>query len=122
MTRINLIAPSELTRQHLVAEYRELPRIFGLARRAIARGERPDDSRNPAHYVLGPGHCRFFYPRLRFLAQRHESLVREMHSRGYQTAYAGLDISDIPAEWRGDYSPTPDAVNLNRQRIRERSQ
>ena len=43
MTRINCVPPSELTVQHLVAEYRELPRIFALVRAAIARGERPDD-------------------------------------------------------------------------------
>ena len=122
VTRINLIAPSELTRQHLVAEYRELPRIFGLARRAIARGERPDGIRNPTHYVLGPGHCRFFYPRLRFLVRRHEALIREMRKRGYQTTYTGFSLFDFPGEWRGDYVPTADAVNLNRQRIRERSQ
>ena len=122
MTRINLIKPSELTRQHLVAEYRELPRIFTLVRKAITRGEHPTDSRNPKRYVLGPGHCRFFYSRLGFLARRQEALIREMQQRGYRVLYGSIDISDFPAEWRGDYSPTPDAVNLNRQRIRERSQ
>lgn len=38
MTRINLIPPSELHYKHLVAEYRELPRVFGLVRRAQANG------------------------------------------------------------------------------------
>ena len=60
MTRINCVPPSELTVQHLVAEYRELPRIFALVRAAIARGERPDDTRNPTEYRLGSGHVRFF--------------------------------------------------------------
>lgn len=41
MTRINVIEPSRLSDQHLGAEYRELPRVFGLVRDAIARGERP---------------------------------------------------------------------------------
>lgn len=31
MTRINRIPVEELSRQHLVAEYRELPRVFALA-------------------------------------------------------------------------------------------
>ena len=122
MTRINLIEPSELTRQHLIAEYRELPRIFRLVREAIARGESPDDERNPKQYVLGKGHCRFFYPRLNFLARRQGALIREMQRRGYRTTYEGLDISDIPVEWHGNYLPTEEDVNLSRQRIQERLQ
>ena len=47
MTRINGIPPQELTGPHLVAEYRELPRIFALVRAAAARGARPEDPRNP---------------------------------------------------------------------------
>lgn len=60
MTRINCIPPRELSREHLIAEYRELPRIFALVRAAIARGESPDDPRNPTSYTLGAGHVRFF--------------------------------------------------------------
>jgi len=33
MTRINVIPVEELTTKHLVAEYRENPRAFALARR-----------------------------------------------------------------------------------------
>lgn len=51
MTRINCVAPIELTTKHLVAEYRELPRIYNLVRAAIKRGERPSDARNPKHYT-----------------------------------------------------------------------
>lgn len=35
MTRINLLPASELTDQHLIAEYRELPRIFTIVRTKI---------------------------------------------------------------------------------------
>ena len=31
MTRINLTLVSELADQHLIAEYRELPRVFGYS-------------------------------------------------------------------------------------------
>lgn len=122
MTRINCVPPAELTTQHLVAEYRELPRIFGLVRAAIARGERPDDSRNPRDYRLGPGHVRFFYPRLGFLARRQEALVAEMLRRGYSPSFtdpAGL-LAGMPAEWCGDWTPSADAMALNRARIAER--
>lgn len=83
MTRINCIPPSKLTGPHLVAEYRELPRVFPLVRAAILRGDVPGDPRNPADYRLGAGHVRFFYPRLGYLAQRQAALVAEMLARGY---------------------------------------
>ncbi|WOC14686.1 pyrimidine dimer DNA glycosylase/endonuclease V [Pseudochrobactrum sp. MP213Fo] len=122
MTRINCIPPQELTGPHLVAEYRELPRIFALARAAIERGEKPDDPRNPRSYTLGKGHVRFFYPRLGFLVQRQQSLIDEMLQRGYQPSYQQTDhlIKDIPANWCADWQPDDDAMRINRERIAER--
>ena len=122
MTRINCVPPSELTVQHLVAEYRELPRIFALVRAAIARGERPDDTRNPREYRLGAGHVRFFYPRLLFLAKRQASLVTEMQARGYRPNFTDATslIAGIPAEWCNDWQPSQAALAVNRARIAER--
>ncbi len=37
MTRINCVPVEELSGPHLVAEYRELPRVFALAQRAATR-------------------------------------------------------------------------------------
>ena len=123
MTRINCIPPSELSGQHLVAEYRELPRIFALVRAAMARGERPDDSRNPAQYCLGAGHVRFFYGRLAFLARRQAELVAEMQARGYRPAFTETHrlLDGFPEAWCQDWQPTPEAMALNRARIAERS-
>lgn len=64
MTRINVVDPALLSGAHLVAEYRELPRVFALALEASMRGETPTDPRNPREYCLGPGHVRVFYPPL----------------------------------------------------------
>lgn len=55
MTRINCVPVEELTDKHLLAEYRELPRIFNLARAV-------EDA--PTEYVLGTGHMKFFYDKL----------------------------------------------------------
>lgn len=123
MTRINCIPPNELTGQHLVAEYRELPRVFALVRAAIKRGEKPEDPRNPSEYRLGTGHVRFFYSRLGYLAKRQASLVKEMRARGYQPQYDNIiDLLDgIPAEWLQDWTPTPQAIALNKARIKERT-
>lgn len=119
MTRINCIPPSELTVQHLIAEYRELPRIFGLVRAAIARGEKPTDPRNPAQYRLGAGHVRFFYPRLGWLAKRQASLIAEMRARGFAPQFDDISglLDAIPSEWQGDWSPDAEAIALNRARI-----
>src|SRR5690606_34959791 len=87
MTRINCIPPAELSGPHLVAEYRELPRVFALARAAIARGESPDDHRNPAEYRLGASHVRMFYSRLGYLARRQAALVEEMRLWGYRPQF-----------------------------------
>ncbi len=119
MTRINCVPVAELSRQHLVAEYRELPRVFALAGRARAAG-RMD---GPAEYTLGTGHMRFFYTRLGYLADRHAALVAEMKRRGYQPSYAGVrraDYPDIPDDCWGGWTPTPEALALNRARLIER--
>jgi len=119
MTRINCIPVEELGAPHLVAEYRELPRVFGLALKAANRGDRSW----PDRYTLGKGHLKFFYARLGYLARRHRDLVAEMRRRGYRPRFQGIvrtDFPDIPDELWNDWTPTPEAQALNRARISER--
>ncbi|MCB8893586.1 pyrimidine dimer DNA glycosylase/endonuclease V, partial [Bordetella pertussis] len=116
MTRINCVPVEELSGPHLVAEYRELPRVFALAHKAAARGALVQ----PAAYTLGKGHLLFFYTRLGYLARRHRALVEEMRRRGYRPAFAGVtceDFADIPAPFWNDRTPTEEALALNRARI-----
>ena len=123
MTRINVIPPSELSRQHLGAEYRELPRIFGLVRKAILRGEAPDRNAIPA-YTLGKGHVRFFYPLLGYLADRQATIVSEMLARGYSPSHVDCLRAlhaDIPEAWWGSWQPSYAAEAINRARIAERT-
>lgn len=123
MTRINCVSPKTLCQQHLVAEYRELPRIFGAVRKAIERGERPNDERNPPTYRLGKGHVRFFYPRLQYLADRQADIVREMKERGITVNFEAptrAQYDDIQDEWFGDWTPDADAIAINIARINER--
>lgn len=123
MTRINCIPVEELTDKHLGAEYRELPRLFGQIQKAIERGEQPDDPRNPTEYKLGKGHTRFFYNKLLWLVTRHAQLVDECTKRGRKVSFprAPAFIYQIPNEWWGSmWKPTEEAMELNRQRIKER--
>lgn len=123
MTRINCIAPQDLSGPHLVAEYRELPRIFALVRAAIKRGEKPDDPRNPKAYTLGKGHVRFFYPHLGFLIKRQQALIDEMLRRNYQPSYQSTAhlMQNIPVAWCKDWQPDETAIRINIERINERT-
>lgn len=119
MTRINCVPVEELTGPHLVAEYRELPRVFALAAKAASRG----NLIQPANYTLGKGHMLFFYTRLEYLARRHRQLVEEMKRRGYKPSFEGVrreQFPDIPESCWNDWAPTEEALALNRQRISER--
>lgn len=122
MTRINCIPPEELSDRHLVAEYRELPRVFGLVHKATQRGERPDDPRNPTEYTLGKGHVRFFYPRLRYCENRVRALAREMRRRGMKPQFGDPNLSALLGYgFMNDWTPTPEAQALNRARIAEKN-
>lgn len=119
MTRINCVPVNELTDKHLGAEYRELPRVFGLAYAAYKRGE--DPSKYPQEYLLGPGHVKFFYTRLWWLECRFLELVAECHKRGRKTTYTGIPVMPrMPQSWWRDWKPDDAALALNRARIRAR--
>lgn len=124
MTRINCVPVGELTREHLVAEYRELPRAFKLIRQAIARGEAPTDARNPRAYTLGTGHVRFFYDKVPWLLARQEALCGEMARRGYHVGFpfdaAALLPEGCPVDRWNAWRPDDAALALNRARIAER--
>lgn len=123
MTRINCVPPETLCQQHLVAEYRELPRIFGAVRKAVERGEQATDPRNPPTYRLGAGHVRFFYPRLGYLVNRQAAIVTEMKQRGITVNFEAPTrdkFDDIGDEWFGDWTPDETAIAINVARITER--
>lgn len=117
MTRINCVPPEELTREHLLAEWRELPRVFALAGRAAAAGRIPPLMER---YRLGAGHVTFFYRRLGYCARRFRALRRELLRRGYSPSYAAPPAAQVPRDWRLDWTPDADALAINRARIAER--
>lgn len=121
MTRINLVHVQELADQHLMAEYRELPRIFGAVRKHVQAGKKVQDFKIPAYYILGTGHVTFFYDKLKYLVDRHYDLVLECLRRGINISNTGInDISDIPKEWCSDYTPGMNDIEVSRSRIAEK--
>jgi len=121
MTRINIVPPSELTVKHLVAEYREITRLPKNLKKSLNRKTPFLLSEIPFSYTLGTGHVKFFYNKMKFLEKRFEDLVEEMLSRGYNPNYRDSSIfKNCDDIFYNDYTPTPEALEINRQRIKER--
>ena len=132
MTRINLVPPSELTDQHLFAEFREIKMIpKSLARSlqaALARGEMLYEFwlNIPTYYfTLGTGHVKFFYNKGAYLRKRYEAIKIELLRRGINFNTESLLDPDGVFEALGeyfnhDYSPTPEALVIIRARIAEK--
>jgi len=110
MTRINCVPVEELTDKHLIAEYRELPRVHKLAWYC-------DDA--PEHYKLGTGHVKFFYDKGEYLRRRfEEQIVPEMQARGFVTNFTMY--RPHPPGLNNDWEPDENALFLNRERIKSR--
>ena len=121
MTRINCVPPKELHKKHLVAEYHEITRVFGLVRKLLESGKEPADCGAPDHYVLGTGHVRFFYTRLAWIQNRIADLALEMDSRGVKARVELIrGIADgIPEKYFGQWEPSDTDIALNRERLAE---
>jgi len=119
MARINCVPPSELSRQHLLAEWKEMPRVFTLAAKAYHAGRKV---KAPDAYTLGAGHVKFFYDKLTYCTQRFYQLKEEMQRRGYKTSYdAPPSTGILDRSWWRHWTPDGQAMQINRERIAERS-
>lgn len=106
---------------HLKGEYKEITRVFGLARKSqrdILGGRKV----LPKEYTLGTGHVLFFCSKLKFIADRYEALTNEMIRRGYNPNPIPREelLQGIDSKLIKDYIPTAEAIKVNRQRIQER--
>lgn len=119
MTRINLLPPSDLYDQHLMAEYRELPRIFSYVEKLKSI---PKDI--PTQYTMGKGHVKFFSDKLKFLMHRQFKITEELLDRGFKINFDVRELylrySTIDNKFKNDYHPTDDEVAISLQRINEK--
>lgn len=116
MTRINVgIPPRDLTRQHLIAEHREIKRVPNV----VSKGNF-NLTGQPTEFTLGTGHVKFFYTRLLYLKKRYEELYQECRNRGYDVSYYGDAWNDVPKHLMGDYTPTNRDIQIITERIKER--
>lgn len=139
MTRINLVHPTELTDQHLMAESREIKMVDRALTRSLKaswqkRYDIHEDSdraakeavadvinRIPRKFTLNTGHVMFFYDKGAYLRKRLDDIMEELEYRGYErTGGADFDVNGIFTtypELNGDYTPTEEALALVRSRI-----
>jgi deoxyribonuclease (pyrimidine dimer) len=110
MVRINLIDPSALADQHLVAEYNEILMLLGYVRRY------PDAEGIPQRYTLGKGHIKFFKDKLSYIRDRHEQLKTEMRKRGF-VPLQSIDLKEFPLSLHNNWKPDAKAIKAIKERI-----
>lgn len=121
MTRINLTLVSQLADQHLMAEYRELPRVFGAVRKHVQNGKTVKDFKISSTFILGTGHVTFFYDKLAYLVDRQTQLIAECLKRGFNIKDTTVqNIDDIPKEFRNHFRPSLDDILLSQSRLDEK--
>ena len=122
MTRINLVAPSELSDQHLVAEYREIFMVGSSLQRSLKSKNWEKTLANiPKKYTLNKGHVTFFYNKGKYLYKRYELLIKEMKNRGMNPdSDRKFKTEQWPKELFNDWKPEPDDYNIIRARIKEK--
>ena len=120
MTRINLVEPSELYDQHLVAEYREIFMVGSSLARSL-KSPRWDVNSIPKTFTLNTGHVKFFYDKGLYLYKRYLALIEEMKRRGMSPDEDRVfKLEQWPDELFQDWEPTERDRDIVRERIQEK--
>ena len=122
MTRINIIEPSELTDQHLIAEYREITMVPAALNRTLNSKKGLDYKKIASTYTLNTGHVYFFYDKGLYLSKRYNALIDEMKKRGFSPDIDRKFPIDIfkNNNLYNDWNPRPHEYIIIRKRIEER--
>lgn len=123
MSNINCVPPEELHDRLLVSEYYAIPKVFELVKGHIKRSKRPRDFEEQFRaFTVGPGHLKFFYTKLNYLAERQADLIAEMilrKMRPNQEGFARM-IAGIPNEWFGNWKPSEKDLEASRVDMQRR--
>ncbi len=123
MTRINLIPPSELSDQHLIAEYREIFMVGSALQRSI-KSQSWEKTREqlPKEFTLNIGHVKFFYNKGKYLHKRYLELINEMQNRGmHPNPERKFKKEQWPIDLYKDWEPKAKDIQLIRKRIKEKN-
>lgn len=115
MVRINLLNPSYLTDQHLIAEYNEILMLIGFIQKYSSIENIPEN------YILGKGHINFFKNKLTYIKNRHKQIKQEMIKRKFKpTKTLKLNHKSITSKHKNNYKPTKQAKQLIKQRLKNK--
>ncbi|UOF83024.1 endonuclease V [Caudoviricetes sp.] len=118
MTRINAgVPPATLCDQHLIAEYRELPRMVAFAHTCTLEVAMAHPT-----FTLGTGHMKSVVRFGAYLSFRHKWIVAEMRCRQFEPTMPAVTTEQFPA-WAREF-PSDEWLAAARiiveQRIRDR--
>ena len=120
MTRINIVNPSELTDQHLIAEYREIFMVGSSLQRSL-KSKNWNPKSIPKKYTLNPGLVKFVFNNGKYLSKRYDELRTEMKARGMNPDSTRVfKREQWPDELYNDWQPTIEDLELIRERIAKR--
>ena len=122
MTRINLVKPSELSDQHLIAEYREIFMIGSALQRSMKSVNWIKTINNlPPKFTLDKGHVKFFYDKGKYLEERYLDLIHEMKLRGMNPdPERRFKREQWPDELYNDWQPNEEDIAVIRCRINQK--
>ena len=121
MTRVNVIDPTVLLNQHLMAEIREMPMVTASLKRSLLSKNGVDWKKLPESYTLNKGHVKFFYNKGAWLEKRWHLIIDEALARGWNVDRSRMDFS----VWRendamNDYTVHANDIRINLERIVQR--
>lgn len=116
MARVNVgVNPKYLSDQHLIAEAVEITMISGGLKKNnfLIKGKIPDN------FCLGEGHINFFKNKLFYLKKRLDLVNQELIYRGF-SASNKINLVEFPVKYHNDWTETPIAFYLIKDRIIDR--
>jgi deoxyribonuclease (pyrimidine dimer) len=125
MTRVNLVDPEVLTKEHRLAEYKEIPRVFTRVLAAAEKGKQEHHFNIPEHYKIGKGHETFFYNKCSYVFDRFRLLCILLKREGVNVSeeyvnHVHDNYSKLPDWAKQGYTPKPEEIYVNMYRLANR--
>ncbi|KGG12155.1 MULTISPECIES: pyrimidine dimer DNA glycosylase/endonuclease V [Prochlorococcus] len=122
MTRINLVEPSTLSDQHLIAEYREIFMVGSALQRSLkSKNWSLTKKTLPEEFTLNKGHVKFFYNKGKYLHKRYLAIVDEMKARGMKPDPKRIFKKDQwPQDMYNEWKPKNKDLMIIMQRIQHK--
>ena len=121
MTRINIISVSELTDQHLIAEYREITIVPAALNRTLNSKIGFQKEKVKKKFTLNSGHVYFFYDKGKYLNNRYKEIIDEMKKRGFSPDPNRKFPKEVfPKDLYNDWKPNKEDQKIIKKRLKEK--